>query len=81
MQHIFFYGKVKLGKHKELFPLFYFCPLTLTFRFQMFSPGLFVLKMPSLQDCIVEVGRIWRRGIVNSVASAHFYISSSFPFK
>ena len=28
--YFFFYGKVKLGKHKELFPLFYFCPLTLT---------------------------------------------------
>ena len=53
-----FYEKVKLGKHKELFPLFYFCPLTLTCS--NVSPGPFVLKCPV---CRVRVGPSRRRGI------------------
>ena len=59
-----FYEKVKLGKHKELFPLFYFCPLTLTCS--NVSPGPFVLKCPV---CRVRVGPSRRRGIVTRIST------------
>ena len=58
---------INWGKHKVYFRRDYFCPLTLTYLLNAFSPGPFGFKCP---DCrVVEVEATLRTRHFSTVAS------------